>query len=151
MRKLTALLAVVVAITGCDKLETTLGNGPVGRYQIATSSQPDGAAGTFILDTRNGTAWRLSEKENTFLPIPVLSRENRIAELKRQIAERKALLAQRGLVTSPEDLEKSGKSPEEKIALLKALRAEIAVEKQKKGLSPSPEELQALKEMTAND
>lgn len=129
MRKLTALLAVVVAITGCDKLETTLGNGPVGRYQIVTSPQPDGAANTFILDTRNGTAWRLSEKENTFLPIPVLSRENLIAELKRQ----------------------SEKSPEEKIALLKALRAELAVEKQKRGLPPSPEELEALREMTAND
>ena len=129
MRKLTALLAVVVAITGCDKLETTLGNGPVGRYQIVTSPQPDGAANTFILDTRNGTAWRLSEKENTFLPIPVLSRENHIAELKRQ----------------------SEKSPEEKIALLKALRAELAVEKQKRGLPPSPEEPEALREMTAND
>lgn len=112
MRKTAVLLWAVVAITGCDKLETTLGNGPVGRYQMVASV----GANTFIIDTKSGSVWRFSGYK--FWPVTV---------------------------------ETTGKSPEEKLAQLKALRAELAVEKQKRGLPPSPEELQALKELTAND
>jgi hypothetical protein len=97
MRKITAFLAVILAITGCDKLEATLGNGPVGRYQMVTSSQPDGAANTFILDTKNGTAWRLREKD--FWPIPVVNPDaaKRNEELKERLARLEAEARRRGI------------------------------------------------------
>lgn len=73
MIKLTALLATVIAITGCDKLETTLGYGSVGRYQVVASSLADAGSTVFLVDSKTGTTWRLNEDE--FVPIKVVSLE----------------------------------------------------------------------------
>jgi hypothetical protein len=146
MRKITALLIMLVAATGCD-------NGPVGRYQMVTNSYPDGAAGTFILDTKNGNAWKL--QENEFWPFPVVKSDaaTRNAELKARLSRLEAAAKQpdipipQGEITA-EEKESLLKKKREQIKVLKAL---LAVEKQKRGLPPSPEELEALREMTAND
>lgn len=154
MQKITTLFTIVLAISGCDKLETTLGNGPVGRYQMVSSSQPDGVSSTFILDTKNGTAWKL--QENEFWPFPVVKSDaaSRNADLKARLARLEAAAKQRGIPVAEQSVipqgEKSAATSEDKIATLKALRAELATEKQKRGLPLKPEELEALNEMTAS-
>jgi hypothetical protein len=60
MCKLTALLAVLLTVTGCEKVEKTLGVNPektVGRYQMQIV-QAAGNQFIYILDTKTGTVWR---------------------------------------------------------------------------------------------
>lgn len=64
MGRIAALLAAVVAITGCEKLETALGGGSVGRYQIVINRHkvdgefPEGdSAEAFLIDTAKGRVW----------------------------------------------------------------------------------------------
>jgi hypothetical protein len=122
MRKLTALLAAVIAITGCDKLETTLGYGSVGRYQVVASSLADAGSTVFLVDSKTGTTWRLNEDE--FVPIKVVSLEldaarKRNAELKEKVA---------------------------RLEQLKKMKAELLIEKRNKGTQLNPEEEKFLKE-----
>jgi hypothetical protein len=122
MRKLTALLATVIAITGCDKLETTLGYGSVGRYQVVASSLADAGSTVFLVDSKTGTTWRLNEDE--FVPIKVVSLEldaarKRNAELKEKVA---------------------------RLEQLKKMKAELLIEKRNKGTQLNPEEEKFLKE-----
>lgn len=122
MRKLTALLATVIAITGCDKLETTLGYGSVGRYQVVASSLADAGSTVFLVDSKTGTTWRLNEDE--FVPIKVVSLEldaarKRNAELKEKVA---------------------------RLEQLKKMKAELLIEKRNKGTQLNPEEENFLKE-----
>ncbi|MEN9846094.1 MAG: hypothetical protein RIS36_1241 [Pseudomonadota bacterium] len=95
MQKTTALLMILTVATGCD-------NGPVGRYQMVIDSSSGGASSTYLLDTKNGVAWRL--REHGFWPIPVVSAEDAqktIASLETQLKElqarRKQLEAQKGI------------------------------------------------------
>jgi hypothetical protein len=122
MIKLTALLTAVIAITGCDKLETTLGYGSVGRYQVVASSLADAGATVFLVDSKTGTTWRLNEDE--FVPIKVVSLEldaarKRNAELKDKVA---------------------------RLEQLKKMKAELLIEKRNKGTQLNPEEEKFLKE-----
>jgi hypothetical protein len=122
MQKLTALLAAVIAITGCDKLETTLGYGSVGRYQVVASSLADAGSTVFLVDSKTGTTWRLNEDE--FVPIKVVSLEldaarKRNAELKEKVA---------------------------RLEQLKKMKAELLIEKRNKGTQLNPEEEKFLKE-----
>lgn len=70
MRKLTVLLAVVTAISGCDKLETTLGYGSAGRFPRfqMTSNSSD----VFLYDTVTGKVWKHKDKDEAFLEIEVV-------------------------------------------------------------------------------
>ena len=62
MRKLTALLVMLLAVSGCEKLEETLGVKPtktVGRYQLhIVESQNSANQAIYILDTMTGAVWR---------------------------------------------------------------------------------------------
>jgi hypothetical protein len=103
MRKLAALLAAVIAITGCDKLEKTLGYGSVGRYQVVASSLADAGSTVFLVDSKTGTTWRLNEDE--FVPIKVVSLDldaarKRNAELKEKLERLQKLLKIREKRTS---------------------------------------------------
>lgn len=128
MRELTALLATVIAITGCDKLETTLGYGSVGRYQVVASSLADAGSTVFLVDSKTGTTWRLNEDE--FVPIKVVSLEldaarNRDEERKKEIREKIAFLK-------------------------KELRAKL-LEKRSKGIQLSSEEEERLKTLEEHE
>ena len=115
MKKLTGLLIMLLMATGCEKLETVLGNGPVGRYQMVTSSQPDGTSSTFILDTKNGAAWKL--RENDFLPIPLVrpADQQKLEFLQQPTAKIALMKHQKGLPLNQE----------EKEALIASIKSEL--------------------------